>query len=563
MKAIRQSLPSSHGHWSKSQPLFLGLILLAVTCTAAFVAPSKGSAQPPLTAGATLSSADTLVLEAAATVEALFHSIGDRVWPGYDLARRPVFVYLPDRWAVLLNAPRPAAGFEAYPQDWPPVGAPAQLHRGSFPGLAGQLDFDLEVDGIKTVALAPTMGLASGRRAAIGLGVPFIVHEAFHQFQHDAFTSIANDEPEENYPILDGENTALASLEMQILIDAVKAVARGDTAQVREQVVTFLAVRSARWARRPDDIPFFERPQELMEGSAQYVQVRSVGLLAGLCAKEPTTVTPSGKSAFSCDVFKGADTEHYLISDFEDRLSDGVINTQDMARNRVYPAGAALGLLLDFFEVEWKTRVSDAAQSPGLAEQLGERFPLEPSRSESLLVRAKERYGYVRLRATAEERLRIWPIRYQTSVDSLKAVPGYHLSVQVPIQGLSRSRTCAGRRLVLENPTRSFSEICRTYTLKHRGSDDLFLEVHDSAMAEETSADGKARTVTFVGPDLRSVELDGQPAQVAEGGTREFQRLRLIGSTFQIRYDGQGTISRKGPADLLVVLGASSGPAPK
>ncbi len=486
--------------------------------------------------------ADSLALSATAAVVALFRSESDAVWPGYDLAERPFLVYLPDRWAILVNAPRPTEGFTAYPEDWPPLGAVAILHRGPFKDLAGQLEFNLEIGGIETVAIAPTRGLRAGRRAAIGLGFTFIVHEAFHQFQRDTFQSIPNDLPEEEYPILDSENTALASLEMHILRDALRAAARADTARARESAAEFLAVRKERWNRRPEDIPLFERPQELTEGSAQYVEVRCVGLMGDFCERSAALPTlPPG-----CDVFAGVTADLYLLADFEDRIGDGVIDPTDMPRNRVYPVGAALGVLLDFFQIDWKTRVSDAATSPGLAELLEQGAQRDLATSDTLLARAKQRYRYDDLRATCDQRVQAYPIEYQAGVDSLKNTPGYHFSMEAPISGMSRSRSCEGRRLVLEKPTRSFSKKCHVYTLKHAAKEDLFVEVRESAIVEENSPEGATRRVDFVTPDVQTVELDGRAVDLGTPGSYSFSRLWLTGSSFQIRYDGEGSLTVDG-----------------
>jgi hypothetical protein len=507
-------------------------------------ADSKTKSPAPTTAPAaeiTLAQPDSLALLATAAVMALFKSEGDAVWPGYDLAKRTVLVYLPDRWAVLLNAPHEVEGFTVYSKTWPPLGVPALVHQGPFEKLAGQLEFNLTIDGLKTVAIAPTQGLRAGRRAAIGLGFTFITHEAFHQFQRDTFKSLANDQPEEEYPILDSENTALASLEMHTLMDAIRAIARADTARVREFAEEFLAVRRERWHRRPDDIPLFERPQELMEGSAQYVQVRCVGLMGDLCGG-----SLAGKAPPECAVFAGVTAELYLLSDFEDRIGDGVIDPIDMARNRVYPVGAALGMLLDFFHVEWKQRISDAVTSPGLAELLDQGIHWDSAMGDTLLAEAKANYGYDGLRAICERRVQTYPVEYEMGVDSLMSAPGYHVSVEVPISGVSRSRACEGRRLVLEKPTRSFSKKCHVYTLKHVTKDDLFVEIHESAIAEENSTDDRARRVLFVAPDVETADLDGRSIDISARGDYSFSRLNLAGSSFQIRYDGVGTLAVDG-----------------
>jgi hypothetical protein len=505
----------------------------------ASAAPPATTADPSTSTPVELAQADSLALTTTAAVVALFKNEGDAVWPGYDLSQRPFLVYLPDRWAVLVNAPHPVEDFSYYPEDWPRLGAPALVHRGPYEKLAGQLEFNFEIDGLKTVAVAPTRGLEAGRRAAIGFGFTFIVHEAFHQFQRDAFRSIANDQPEEEYPILDGENTALASLEMLILMDAIRAVAQAETTLARRLTAEFLAVRRERWNRRAEDIPLFERPQELMEGSAQYTEVRNTGLMGDLCAgSKAATLSPPGY-----DVFAGVTWDSYLLSDFEDRIGGGMIDIPDMARNRIYPVGATLGLLLDFFHIDWKPTVSDAASSPGLAELLerGACWDLAPG--DTLLAGVKKRYGYEELRARCEERARAYPVEYQAGVESLEAEPGYHLSVETRISGMSRSRSCEGGRLVLENPTRSFSKKCHVYTLKPVAKDDLYVEIRESAIVEETSPDGTTRRVDFVTPDIETAELDGRPVDLGTGGSYSFKRLKLAGSSFEILYNGEGTLA--------------------
>jgi hypothetical protein len=288
-----------------------------------------------------------------------------------------------------------------------------------------------------------------------------------------------------------------------------------------------------------------------MEGSAQYVEVRSVGLMGDLCTRSyeeapSSTAPPSATPAPGCDIFTGVTWDLYLLADFEDRIGDGVIDVTDMARNRVYPVGAALGILLDFFEIDWKTAVLDAATSPGLAELLAQGTQWDPASRNTLVARARERHAYDEILAACEARARTYPLEYQAGVDSLAAMPGYHVSVEARVSGLSRSRSCEGRRLVLENPTRSFSKKCHVYTLKHVGKDDLFVEIRESPIVEETSADRATRRVDFVTPDIKTLDVDGRPVDLDFRGTHSFTRVRIGGSHVEIRYDGEGTLAVNG-----------------
>jgi hypothetical protein len=497
-----------------------------------------------------LSAQDSLSLEAIATVLEFFKAEGDEVWEGYDLSRRPFLAYLPGRWAVLANAPDSVAGFTAYPEDWPAMGAPALVRTGPFGVLVGQLAFDLDLGGVTTVAVPLSLTTTGDRRGSIGNGFRFIVHEAFHQYQHDAFASIPNDMSDEEYPMLDGENTALASLEAQILIDAIKAMGRGDLDETRELAEEFVAVRRARWSRRPELLPAYERPQELIEGTAKYVEVRSIGMMGDLCREMSAEEAVAGRTAVAppsaCDVFGPVTLQSYLLSDFADRVEDGVINPSDMPRNRMYPVAAATALLLDYFGIDWKTRASDPVTSPGLAEMLGEGLGLDAALTDSLVARASARYDFDAIRAACIAQSEAYPRAYYAAVDSLMGLPGYHVTVEAPVSGLSRSRSCSGMRWTLDNPQRSFSKSCQAYALKRLAADDLFVEIHDSAIAEEMSEDEGSRRVTFLAPDVLSVRVDGVEADLGHESTQRFTTLALSGSNFSISYEGEGSLSVDG-----------------
>jgi len=245
-------------------------------------------------------------------------------------------------------------------------------------------------------------------------------------------------------------------------------------------------------------------------------------------------------------VFESVTADLYLLSDFEDRMHEGVIDPPDMARNRVYPVGAAVGMLLDFFGIDWKARASDAAHSPGLAEILAEGLRADGTRMDSLMVRAQQRYDYDAVLAACERLARTYPLEYQAAVDTLDRQPGFHITVEVQLLGLSRSRSCQGKRWVLEEPSRALSESCHVYTLRHVAKDDLVVNVHDSAIVEETDAQGTRRRVTFLAADIHVAELDGRPLDFGKRRAYSFSRLNLAGRDFSIRYEGKGTLAVDG-----------------
>jgi hypothetical protein len=479
---------------------------------------------------------DSLALETLGAISWFFQQSGDEVWPGYDLTRQPYLVYSPNRWAVLLNGD--VLGFSAYPSDWPPLGAPARILYGRVPRLAGQLAFDVRLDETKTVAI-PLSAVAGDRQAAIGNGFAFIVHEAFHQFQHEGFISLPDDQPEEEYPILDSENTALASLEMRVLMDAIRATGSGDTVAVRGFAEEFIAVRQARW-RRDAVFRIYELPQECVEGTAKYVEVRAIGGMGERCRGAADASIPGW------DVFAPIRVTDYLLADFEDRWVNGVLPPQSMARNRVYPTGAALALLLDFYDIDWKSQASDAANSPGLCEFLGQFLNVPNERRSELLARAQTRYDFSAMLAECKRVSAEYPSVYQAAVDSLAQLPGLYFSIDTPISGLARSRSCRGRRLTLEHPARVFSEHCQIYSLRRNVGGNIVVEINDAAVVEETSGDGARRTVQFHVPGIPEVEVDQQPVNLSGDGEYPFKRLFISGEGLKIHGECEGALAVKG-----------------
>jgi hypothetical protein len=109
---------------------------------------------PQLLAAQELSRNERTVLKLCDGVIQLFKQYPDSIWPGYNLARRPLFVYVPGKWALLLNYPGHVDGFAEYPKDWPDLNCRALFHRGQYKDLVGQLSFDFQIDTATTVAIA-------------------------------------------------------------------------------------------------------------------------------------------------------------------------------------------------------------------------------------------------------------------------------------------------------------------------------------------------------------------------------------------------------------------------
>ena len=218
----------------------------------------------------TLSAQEALALRTVAAVvrlRSLPASLG--IWPGYDASARPLLLYVPDRWALLLNAPTVPEGFTPYPADWPPLGAPAALHRGTRRRSVRPAGIRLR--GVRRPGGGGPVPAEHAGLAGAGVhvhrprGVPPVPARR---------AASATDMADEEYPMLDAGNTALASVEARLLMDAVSAAGRHDRDEAT-RACGGVRRRPPRTVGRDGSVlPAYERPQELIEGTAKYVEVR-------------------------------------------------------------------------------------------------------------------------------------------------------------------------------------------------------------------------------------------------------------------------------------------------
>ncbi len=269
--------------------------------------------EPP---AAHLSDVEYEILKVCEGIVRLYERHHGDIWPGYSLAERPFLVYVRDKWALLLNAGGGAEGFGPSPEGWPGLGTNALLHRGPYGDLVGQLAFDLPIDGMKTLALGfpEEFPPSTGNPEAEAFGT--IVHEAFHQYQHEAFGDIARAR-EERYPVHDPENSALVYLEMRTLMDAVESMTSGDRDRLRADVERFVAARRHRWARAKPFVSRYEQGQEIREGTAKDVETKSIELFADL----EYGSSLEGLTRPLSESFTSVSMPELLLADFRDRMA--------------------------------------------------------------------------------------------------------------------------------------------------------------------------------------------------------------------------------------------------
>ncbi len=520
----------------------IGLLLLSGLALGTETPPAsrESMARPTQSAGPVppsrpLSAHDRTVLAVVKSVIHLFKQSGDAVWPGYNLSERPFIVYIPDAWAIFLNASGAAEGFGAYPPGWPDLETKAIFHPGAYKDLSGQLAFDFEAGGVKTIAIGlPAEFPKAGAHSEASL-FGFIVHEAFHQFQNDSFAEIPW-EREEKYPIEDRENTALACLEMRLLQSALDASFSHRQEAVDESLKEFVAVRLARWRQGDSFIARYERGQEVREGTAQYVEAKSLQVI---------------KSLDHPHFFDAVSFPAWIDEDFNGRLTEGSVAPDDMLRNRIYPVGCSLGFLADSLGIAWKEKAQKASQDFDFASLFKEKFGLADESLNELLDRAKTAASYADILNATDTLIKRYQEQFESERSAFEAQPGFRLELEFAYGSLSRSRSSQAKRWTMDKGRVS---LCRHYEVYALKTDDLSLQVRGVGILEEDDWDKKWKKVTFFVPGISMITIDGKMVRPEdEGAPREFNTLELSGNGFTLTAKRAGMLNSSG-GKLRIVL---------
>jgi hypothetical protein len=478
---------------------------------------------------------DYILLSVVEGVNRLFQQHPDAVWPGYNLAKRPYIVYSPGRWTLLINTTGDIQNFEPYPKDWPYLGTDVLYHSGQFEDLAGQLAFYFKVDTIVTAAIGFPPGYPDKFENPEVKAFGYIVHEAFHQYQYETFGEIPW-EREERYPIQDMENSALAYIEMCLLRDALRQVQFNDRQHCREYIEQFVAMRKHRWDTCNPFIARYEQGQELREATARYVEMKSIEIMSGLDYKSSL----QGYANPLTDEFSSVAMPDYIITDFENRMAEGYIPTEDMFRNRIYPVGAAMGFLLDFFEVDWKGKAEQGGKDFKFADLFAEGLDLDERKFDELIRDAEDCYGYDEILAATRGAWNDYLTSFNKELEIFDSQPGYRVEIDLSSRNQSRSRVSRSKKWVMNSGNRTLCSDFKVYTLKGK---ELILQVHDAGVLEDNDWDVRRRKITFYATDLGSILSMDKPVVPVEDSTYTFETIEMNGENYKLGFSNRGTIT--------------------
>ncbi|MBD3412902.1 MAG: hypothetical protein GF421_00525 [Candidatus Aminicenantes bacterium] len=504
-------------------PMFLGICLLL--CAQSQLLSSQ----------ANLSKEETTLLKVAAGIHHIFENSHDQIWPGYDLSKHPYVVYLPGEWVLYLNAEQAPDNFSPYPEDWPDLGTRAFIHRGIYKDLAGQFEFDFQIGSDTTFAMGlPKQLLFSFDKPAFML-LSTTIHEGFHQYQRHHFGEIPWAR-EEIYPIQDTPNTALASLEMHILRDALRAMHENSREKVSELLKQFAAVRTHRWTISDPYIQKYEQGQEINEGTARFVEMKSMECALKLMNKETN-------AALLNDLrkdLKDLSIKELLEEDMKNRLTGDAVAPEDMLRNRIYPVGSTLGFLCDFLNIEWKMKFQGAGPEVSFSGLLLQHFGLDEAQLCSYLEKAKIDYGYESIHSASQNLIRDYLKSYDEALQKFNIQSGIEVEFSLSSNGLQRFRSSRAKKWVVDQGQVT---LCLNYNLYSLKKGNVTLEVHNKGIFDQTDWEKKRKKVIFFADEISSVKVDGETVSEEKPMERNFNQIQIIGDDFKLEIKTQGHLS--------------------
>lgn len=471
------------------------------------------------------------VLNAAEIATQLGQQFPDSIWPGYNLNQMPFIVYVPDRWALLVNAPSSASEFIDYPDEWPPLSTHALFHRGQLGKLEGQLAFEIHVDSVVCAAVGFT-----GQDEPTFLA--FVIHENFHQFQYAHFGEVQW-EREELYPIEDAENTALACLEIRSLMDAVRFLETGREDSLRTMVSEFVAIRTFRWLQADPYLRRYEQGQEINEGTAKYVEMKAVSLVSRL-RPSPSDVSAILTAASDLGSASMADA---VLDKLSQIVQSGSVSPEDMPRNRIYPVGAAQGLILDHLGIDWKTPAQQAGTTFTFSALMGKALEMDGSDVDQLVTAAKMRYGYDSILTTSRRMISAYRDGFSTDSTIFAEQPGIRVELRLSGKNLRRSRSSSAKKWLVDNGSKELRSHFNIYVLESALNQDLSFFVKQAGILELNDWATREKTVIFYCPEMTACTVDGHDIAPTGEVNRRFKELHLIGDNFEIKTTLNGRIS--------------------
>lgn len=481
---------------------------------------------------------EQIILTSTGEIVKLFREKSELIWPDFDLSLQPFILYIPNKWVLLVNYDKDIDGFSTYPEDWPDIYTDAKLRLGDVSGLNGQLQFNFEIDSIKTLAIGFPEGFFKVDEPFTTLEIfAFIIHESFHQFQRQSFGEIPWAR-EEKYPILDSENSTLCYIEMQLLRNALIAMNADDEEKCRELLKDFATVRENRWQIADKFVKQYEQGQELNEGTAKYVEVKSILLL-----RESKNIGSYDNDPNLYALLTSDKAEKYLELEFNQIMGNNSISPDDMIRNRIYPTGAAEGILLDYTGIEWKKKAQKAGTYFTFSGLINDAIPIETKTAKSGLSGILEEYSYNSIKSNTTQQIKEYTELYESELKEFGNQTGVRTEIIFNYKSLARAGNTRAKKWIMKNGSES---LCMDYRLFKLETETLMCLLQNIAVYQIYDWENKHIKVVFITEKLDSAIVNDIEYPIQNIRQTEFENLCIIGQGIEIHIKHSGRIELTG-----------------
>jgi hypothetical protein len=386
---------------------------------------------------------DPLMLTEASEVWSLIGRKNNPVWPGWDARATPILIYFPGKQDVLINHPKPPAGFKPYAGPLKSPIGPIFVRDGETVMTMDGQNTSTDVNGTHTLVLADT--LSTRRQWVEGLApqisadpdhaektitdslfpnpypsLAMFAHEAFHVYQNKLAPKKGGNELDLiSYPTLSVDNNVGCALEADLLTDALHAKT---SEEVKQAAVKWLAVRQWRRAAMPKASAAYEDGTEFSEGTAKYVEYRLMECLQG---HKPSPIM------WQIQGFHGYEDlsaeRELLLKQLQDTMSGKMVVNNDPygaspVRFRMYYSGMAIGALLDRLGADWHDRILKTDAS--LTSLAAEAIKATPQELADALASLKSSDRYAALVKEKQKLADDGQIHVQKSVQEFADAPG-------------------------------------------------------------------------------------------------------------------------------------------
>lgn len=383
-------------------------------------------------AGVKLTDAD---LYRIAEVYNFWEQKGESIWPGMYIATTPVQIVFPEKLDVLIGSAEPPEncvkeavvlpGFNRTFCHRPDrkflYGAATGREGGDLAVSVNTMDvFDAYVDTLMQKQMPGAEKIVKPYLQYLGE----VAHELTHAYQ--GYEARALPEKEKSgplkytkidYPYQDAEACLLLGLEGRLLADIMDEDAPEKSGGLW---LDFLAVRRARRARLPGDLPAVERFMELMEGTAQYV-----GWSVQYGRNDDVKPLPQ---LAADERFAGYSSSDTLRAVLKQSLATLHLPVQGQWMRYVYTTGPALSYNMDKAVSGWKKglfrRVSGLRV--GLDDLAAASLP-RPGSDKKRLAAVYARYDTAAMRAGIKEAMDKALGESKLKLDRFYALPGRRL----------------------------------------------------------------------------------------------------------------------------------------